>query len=118
MKTVVLVGGFSLPGRKPQGVSVLFVHTEKGMNLISSPGELNLTETAYEKAVEKNPMYQAARERDAKQTPFAKDFAEGGLFYACKKSIGMKEKTIGLAEKVLPDRVKKRIRGALKIMER
>ena len=63
-------------------------------------------------------MYQAARKRDAKQIQFAKDFAEGGLFYACKKSIGMKEKAIGLAEKVLPDKVKKGIRGALKIMGR
>ena len=92
----------------PQGVSVLFVHTEKGTNLISSESELNLTETAYEKAVEKNPMYLTARERDAKQIQFAKDFAEGGLFYACKKSRGIKEKAIWLAKRCLPDVVKKR----------
>ena len=72
----------------------------------------------YEKAVEKNPMYLTARKRDAKQIQFVKDFAEGGLFHACKKSRGIKEKAIGLAEKVLPDKVKKGIRGALKIMGR
>ena len=63
-------------------------------------------------------MYQAARKRDAKQIQFAEDFADGGLFHACKRSSGIKEKAIGLAKKLLPDRVKKGIRGALKIMGR
>ena len=63
-------------------------------------------------------MYLTARKRDAKQIQFAEDFAEGGVFYACKKSRGIKEKAIGFAGKVVPDKVKKGIRGALKIMGR
>lgn len=91
----------------PSGVSVIFVHTEKGNALLDGVRDLELTETEFEHASKGNPMLSASKAKHPRRDVFAEVFSEKGLHAACKKSQTMKQRVLEVAVKWCPVWVKK-----------
>lgn len=64
------------------GVSSIFVHTEKANNLLRSLDNIKLFETTFEQAVKSNPMVVKSKVLTANRDKFEKMFNEKGLIYA------------------------------------
>ena len=95
------------------GVSVIFVHTEKGAALIEGVRDLELTETELEHASKANPMLQTSKTKNPRRDVFTEALVENGLSAACRKSQMAKQRVVGFAVKWCPKWVKKVVREVL-----
>lgn len=75
-----------------KGVSVIFAETEKGNDALKSLEQVKLFPTTFEKAVANNPMVIKSKVKNPKKEKFEKLFAEKGLFYAVKHTMGFKQR--------------------------
>lgn len=69
-----------------KGVSVVFVHTEKGKDFIESVDGIKMFDTDFETAVRKNQKVIVSKKMHPDTEEFEKNFKEGGLMYAIEKS--------------------------------
>ena len=60
----------------PGGVSVIFVHTEKGAALLDGVRDLELTETEFEHAAKGNPLLFRSKTKSPQREVFSEVFAE------------------------------------------
>ena len=97
----------------PGGVSVIFVHTEKGAALLEGVRDLELTETDFEHAAKGNPLLFSSKAKSPQREVFAEVFAEKGLAAACKRSRTVKQRVFGVAARWCPGWVKKMVRMVL-----
>ena len=97
----------------PKGVSVIFVHTEKGVALLEDVRDLEFTETEFEHAAKGNPMLFYSKAKSPQRDVFAKVFAEDGLVVACRKSQTVKQRVTGVAVRSCLEWVKKVVRRGL-----
>ena len=97
----------------PSGVSVIFIHTEKGKALLEGVKDLELTETEFEHASKANPMLHTSKTKNPRRDVFAEAFAEKGLSAACRKSQTAKQRVLAVAGRRCPKWVKKVVRGVL-----
>lgn len=95
------------------GVSVIFVHTEKGKVLLAGVRDLELTETEFEHASKANPMLHTSKTKNPRRDVFAEAFAEKGLSAACRKSRPMKQRVAVFVVKWCPKWVKDMVNGIL-----
>ena len=75
------------------GVSVIFVHTEKGHDILKQTDGIVLFPSDFERAVAGNPMVIRPRNPRPEKEKFEKLFAEKGLMYAAKHSRTLERKT-------------------------
>ena len=75
-----------------KGVSVIFVHTEKGHQLLKEADGIQLFETTFEKAVSSNQMVIRSKTPDRKKKRFEKLFIKKGLIYASRHTRSLKSK--------------------------
>ncbi len=73
-----------------KGVSCVLVHSQKGLSWLQAVDGLQLFETTFERVVEKNPSVISPRAKRAETDKFTRLFTERGLFYAVKRSKGLK----------------------------
>ena len=92
------------------GVSVIFVHTEKGIKLFGALPNLSLTEVRFESAVKGNPMISESKVMSTQRELFSNFFETNGLHVACLKVVSLKERMTLFAGRHLPERVKRIIR--------
>ncbi len=97
----------------PAGVSVIFVHTEKGAALLEGVRDLKLTKTEFEHASRANPMLFRSKEKSPQRGVFAQVFAEKGLAAACRRSQTVKQRVLAVAGRWCPKWVKKAVRSGL-----
>ena len=97
----------------PSGVSVIFIHTEKGKSLLEGVRDLGLTETEFEHASKANPMLHTSKTKNPRRDIFTEALAEKGLSAACRKSRAVKQRVFRLAMKWCPKWVKKVVREVL-----
>ena len=97
----------------PGGVSVIFVHTEKGAGLLEGVRDLELTETEFEHASRANPMLFRSKEKSPQREVFAEVFAVKGLHAACRRSRTVKQRVLVVAGMWCPKWVKKMVRSGL-----
>ena len=97
----------------PGGVSVIFVHTEKGAGLLEGVRDLELTETEFEHASRANPMLFRSKEKSPQREVFVEVFAAKGLAAACRRSKTMKQRVLAVAARWCPVWVKKVVRRVL-----
>ena len=67
------------------GVSVIFVHNDKGAGLLEGVRDLELTETEFEHASRANPMLFRSKEKSPQREVFAEVFADKGAFCCVQK---------------------------------
>ena len=89
------------------GVSVIFVHTEKGAALLEGVRDLKLTKTEFEHASKANPMLHTSKTKNPRRDVFTEALVENGLSAACRKSRTVKQRVAGFAVKWCPKWVKK-----------
>lgn len=77
------------------GVSVIFAHTEKGLNIIEHLKDVNLTTIKYSQGIKNNSMINNARQK-GNRDQYSKSFCKRGIFEARKENESSKEKTIRL----------------------
>ena len=75
-------------GYNELGTSILFVHNEKGENFIFSLHNFSLFDADLKKALQGNPMYSIAKEKNQQSQIFKKNFEKKGLSYAVSKELG------------------------------
>ena len=75
------------------GVSVIFVHTEKGHSFLKETEEIILFPSDFDRAVSENAMVIRPREPRPEKEKFEKLFSEKGLIYAAKHSRTLERKT-------------------------
>lgn len=75
------------------GVSVIFVHTEKGLDLLKATERVVLFQSNFERAVAENPMVVRSRTPRPEKKKFEKLLMEKGLIYAAKHSRSLERKT-------------------------
>ena len=75
------------------GVSVIFVHTEKGHSFLKGTEGIVLFPSDFERAVADNPMVIRPRKPRPEKEKFEKLFAEKGLIYAAKHARTFERKT-------------------------
>lgn len=80
----------------PGGVSVIFVHTERGVALLEGLTDLELTETEFEHAAKGNPLLFNSKTKSPQREVFAEVFAEKGLHDACKRSQTVKQRVLAV----------------------
>ena len=97
----------------PAGVSVIFVHTEKGAALLEGVRDLKLTKTEFEHASRANPMLFRSKEKTPQRDVFAEVFAAKGLHAACRRLWTVKQRVLSVAAKWCPGWVKKVVRRVL-----
>ena len=95
------------PFYNPAGVSVIFVHTEKGAALLEGVRDLKLTKTEFEHASRANPTLFRSKAKSPQREVFAEVFAEKGLAAACRRSKTMKQRVLAVAGRWCPVWVKK-----------
>ena len=95
----------------PTGVSVIFVHTEKGTALLDGVRDLKLTKAEFEHASRANPMLFRSKTKSPQRDVFAEVFAEKGLAAACRRSRTVKQRVLAVAGRWCP--VKKVVRRVL-----
>lgn len=88
------------------GVSAIFVHTQKGRELIEKIPEFKLIETTYEHASQSNSMLFKRREKSLLRDTFSKMFVEHGLHYACKHTKSRKQQVIQFVSRCTPQFVR------------
>ena len=88
------------------GVSVIFVHTEKGIKLLMGLPNISMTEVSFESAANGNPMISESKTVSPRRELFSKLFEANGLNAACLKIVPLKERITAFAGKHLPERVK------------
>ena len=88
------------------GVSVVFVHTQKANDLLQSLHDVALFETTFERAVERNPMVIRSKKPTPSREKFSKLFAEKGLIYAAHHSMTAKERMKKVLRSILPENAK------------
>ena len=91
------------------GVSVIFVHTEKGAALLEGVRDLKLTKTDFEHASRANPMLFRSKEKSPQRDVFAEVFAAKGLAAACRRSQTMKQRVLAVAGRWCPVWVEKAV---------
>ena len=96
------------------GVSVIFVHTEKGAALLEGVRDLKLTKAEFEHASWANPMLFRSKEKSPQREVFAEAFADKGLAAACRRSQTVKQRVLAVAGRWCPVWVKKMVRKVLK----
>ena len=89
------------------GVSVIFVHTEKGASLLEGVRDLKLTETEFEHAAKGNPLLFSSKTKSPQRDVFAEVFAAKGLHAACLRSRTVKQRVLSVAGKWCPKWVMK-----------
>lgn len=83
------------PGYNAAGVSVAFVHTEKGKALLEELQNFSLYEADWNKMEAGNPRYTTPKPRLQKDDQFRADYQKYGLQKACKKACGLKKRLLG-----------------------
>lgn len=68
------------------GVSVIFVRTEKGLNLLKNTEGIRLFLSDFERAAAENPMVVRSRKERPEKEKFERLFREKGLIYAARHS--------------------------------
>ena len=96
------------------GVSVIFVHTEKGATLLEGVRDLKLTKTEFEHAAKGNPLLFSSKTKSPQREVFAEVFAVKGLHAACRRSRTVKQQVLGVVAGWCPEWVKKVGRKVLK----
>ncbi len=94
------------PYWNPHGVSSIFVHTEQGEAFLCSVPDISLFESDFDTAVKNNPMVIHSRNRDEKSASFRVMLENKGLFYAVKRSLGIKIRVKRALKKLLPTHLK------------
>ncbi|MDE5995258.1 MAG: Coenzyme F420 hydrogenase/dehydrogenase, beta subunit C-terminal domain [Oscillospiraceae bacterium] len=84
----------SAPGYNRLGVSVAFVHTEAGDNLLKKLTDIDLFEVDSDKMKQSNPRYSTPKPRSEKSKKFTSDYRKYGLIKSCKKSYSLKKRDI------------------------
>ena len=97
----------------PSGVSVIFVHTEKGKALLEGVRDLELIETDFEHASKANPMLHTSKTKNPRRDVFAEALVEMGLSAACNKSQSLRQRVLGLATRLCPLCLKNILRKVL-----
>lgn len=92
------------------GTSCILVHTEKGNNYLKSNDLLKLYPVTFEEIVKANQLIIKTKPKGKKLDKFKSNLESKGLFYAVKKSIGIKSRL----KKFCPIFVKKFIKKNLK----
>ena len=84
------------------GVSVVFVRTEKGETFIKGISNVKLFSTDFEHAIRENMNVVRVRLKPENYDSFSKMFIEHGLFYAVKSSQTPKARIFSMIKRVLP----------------
>lgn len=79
------------PGYNATGVSVAFVHTEKGNSLLKALRDIVLFEIESEKMKRNNLRYLTPKLKHQSDEQFRIDYLKYGLHKACKKAYGFKK---------------------------
>ncbi len=107
----IMIGDFW--GAKPEdifwndkGVSVIFVHTDKGKELLHAVEGIRLFETTFERAVSNNPMVIQSKERKPEREKFKRLLDQKGLIYAAYHSKTLKGRIKATAARFVPGPLK------------
>ncbi|MCR5349806.1 MAG: Coenzyme F420 hydrogenase/dehydrogenase, beta subunit C-terminal domain [Acholeplasmatales bacterium] len=92
------------------GTSCILVHTEKGNNYLKSNELLALYPVTFEEIVKANQLIIRTKPKGPKVDKFKSNLESKGLFYAVKKSMGLK----GKLKKLCPNFVKNIIKEILR----
>ena len=84
------------------GVSVIFVHNNKGQVYLDSLENIRLFESDYDHAVKPNQNVITQRQLPYNYDKFAEQFAQHGLFYAVKRRMGMKKRLVAAVKHMIP----------------
>lgn len=79
-------------GWNSDGVSILFVHSEKGKKIVENLNDVFIMAQDKEKAEKHNPCYNAPRKDTGRRKRYAKNFTKNGLLYACQHKLGLNSK--------------------------
>lgn len=109
-----------MPEWNQDGVSIIFVQTDKGHELINMLDDsFHITETDTEFALENNPMYFRCRNQPADYDIFVKNFNEKGLRYAANHiDIGFIAGMKRTVKNILPGTLVKFIKRFMKEIKR
>lgn len=78
----------------PKGVSICFIHSKKGYEIIKQTKEISAFPVDYEYYKENNPRYYRPKEQSEAAKKFADYYDSHGLFVAYKKTAGLKRKIV------------------------
>ena len=92
------------------GVSSIFAETERGNSFLKSTPGLKLFETSFDKAVQKNQMVIKSKIQNKYRDKFLDLFSKKGLIYAAKHCHGWKGFLKNLVKKVIPFKIKLKIK--------
>ena len=98
-------------GYNDKGVSIAFVHSETGENVLHELDSFALFGADTQKALQGNPRYMTSVQKTKQTVKFAQDFERHGLKKACAKTVGIKGRLIRLLPKSLAGRIKRTLRG-------
>ncbi len=84
------------------GVSVVLVHSKKGLDFINSTDGIALFETSLERAISGNPNIIRQRKLPDSRERFDRLFQEKGLLYAAKHTKSRKKRIVKLAKRAIP----------------
>ena len=88
------------------GISVMFVHTQKADELLRSIKDIELFESTFDRAVEHNSNVLTHRKINESRIKFSKLFEKKGLFYAAKHYVPVKKKIKSFIAHLIPKQSK------------
>ena len=106
------------PHYNKNGMSVIFVHTNKGRELLDKLSDFALYEDSTELAIKNNPRLETSRPLTAVRQQFANDLITHGLKTACKNSKTMSYKIMKGVERILPVSIAHKLKCLLKAVKK
>ena len=96
------------------GMSVVFVHTEKGEKLLDNLSDFVLYEESTEFAIKNNPRLETSRQLTETRQKFVNDLLKYNLEVASKNSKTMSYKIMETLEQLLPISIKNKLKFLIK----
>lgn len=102
------------PHYNKNGMSVIFIHTNKGEELLSKLSGFALYEESTEFATKNNPRLETSRRSTSARQQFSNDLLTYGLEVACENSKTMSYKMMKGVEQILPVSIAHKLKRLLK----
>ena len=106
------------PHYNKNGMSVIFIHTNKGGELLGKLSDFALYEDSTEFATKNNPRLETSRPLTAARQQFSNDLLIQGLEVACENSKTMSYKIMKGVERILPVSISHKLKRLLKTFKK
>lgn len=98
------------PHYNKNGMSIIFVHNNKGNELLSNLSSFALYEESAEFAIKNNPRIDTSRKLTEARQKFSNDLQKYNLEFACKNSKTISYKIMKTVERLLPISIKHKLK--------